>query len=478
MDEPGPRVATSVPFSERVTARFLMVTVIGLGLLVPLLLVGGVSGERQRYYQEALGDVALSFGQAQQIVGPLLVIPAQDRVLQTDATGTTQQQLVPTVHIVLPDALSVQIELSHSYRFRGIYPVPVYRAAVDLTGELPAIDRSKVERAHHQVFWDRAFLSIGLADPRAIREGHTLKLASQPLDLRPGSGLSWLGPGVRVPLDAQLQSQLAQPGLAQALGGGWQQRRDPAAPAFAGAPFELRLVLGGTGRFAVAPLGNQTAINMAASWPHPKFEGHFLPLSHEIGADGFTARWQVSALARGVPESFSLRQEGKGFAQVDAAVSLHEPVTDYTSVDRGLKYGALFIALTFLAVLCFELLTGSRLHLVQYGVVGLALVLFYLVLLALSEHWSFAWAYLAATGVIVLLLGGYGRSITGRSAMGWCFAGLQTALYAVLYVLLQLEDYALLTGVTVLVVGLAALMFVTRTLHIGERRLAAPAGAG
>lgn len=450
---------------DRISLRFLVVAALALALLVPLMLVGGVAWERQSYFQEVVADLAQSYGQAQTIVGPILVIPTVDRIVEEDASGLTRVRNIASTHLVLPDTANVSIDIAHQYRSRAIYDVPVYMAQLQLEGRLADIDVAAIESQHEQVQWEKAFLAIGISDTRAISSSSPFSLGEQQADLSPGAGVEWLEGGVRVPL-----SQLAgpMPDEAQAptaLAGGWQLQPTDNRLAYSGAAYSVALTLAGTQRFATVPLADQTEIEMTASWPHPKFEGNFLPLAHEVRNDGFTARWAVSALARGVPQSFARRSENVGFAHQSAAVTLHEPVTQYTSVDRGVKYGVLFVALTFLAVLCFELLTGARLHLVQYGVVGLALVLFYLVLLSLSEHLRFLHAYLLASGVIVCMLGSYARSITGSPGLGVAFAALQVVLYWVLYVLLKLEDYALLTGTTVLVVGLAALMFVTRGLN-------------
>ncbi|MGI9326065.1 MAG: cell envelope integrity protein CreD [Pseudomonadales bacterium] len=449
--------------SDRISLRFIIVAGLALALLVPLLLVGGVAEERQSYYQQVVADIAQSYGHGQTLVGPILVIPAYDRITEEDANGLTRVRSVATQHVVLPEQLQVTTKVQHQYRHRGIYQVPVYVADLELQGALPKIDVAAIESQHERVVWQDAFVALGISDTRAISNNSRFVLGERQFELSPGTGLDWLAHGVRVPL-AQVYPDTSAAD-SKALAGGWQLAPSEQGPSYSAAEFSLALRLAGTEQLAVVPVGDQTQIEMLASWPHPKFEGNFLPLEYDISAEGFTARWAVSALARGVPQSFSARAERMGFVHQSAGVSLYEPVTQYTTVDRGLKYGVLFIALTFLAVLCFELLTGARLHLVQYGVIGLGLVLFYLVLLSLSEHLGFLIAYLLATGVIVLMLGAYARSVTRNITMGLGFALLQAVLYWILYVLLKLEDYALLTGTSVLVVGLAALMFVTRGLN-------------
>lgn len=460
-------MAVSLPSvsGDRISIRFFVIVVLTLALMVPLLLVSGVASERQAYYQQVVADISQSFGHAQQIVGPILVIPAYDRVSEVDRNGLTRVTSLATQHLVLPDALEIDVALPHQYRSRAIYDVPVYVAETRIAGRLPQIDVDAIEAQHERVLWEQAFLAIGISDTRAIKSNAPFELGDQRFVLTPGTGLDWLQGGVRVSLGKAVSTTGAPAVDTVEVADGWQLAPNNDTVPYAGQSFTVAFALAGSSRFAMVPLGNQTTLQVESSWPHPKFEGNFLPVEHRIDSNGFSARWSVSALARGVPQSFSARAESLGFAHSSAAVSLYEPVTQYTTVDRGLKYGVLFIALTFLAVLCFELLTQARLHPLQYGVVGLALVLFYLVLLSLSEHIDFLGAYLAATGVMVLLLGSYARSVTRSNRLGLAFAALQGGLYWVLYVLLKLEDYALLTGTTALVIGLCALMFVTRKLN-------------
>lgn len=454
---------------DRISIRFAIVVALTLALMIPLALVDGVAYERQSYYQQVVADISQSFGHEQTIVGPILVIPAYDRITELDDAGLTRVRSIETAHLVLPDQLNLTVDLEHQYRSRAIYDVPVYVAELAIDGRLPELDPAAIEAQHERVLWEQAFLAIGISDTRAVKGNAPFQLGGRQFALTPGTGLDWLQGGVRVPLGRTLPAEgdgaehdQAEP---VALVDGWQLTPKAGRVPYAGQTFAAAFTIAGSARFAMVPVGNQSTLKVDSSWPHPKFEGNYLPLEHDISANGFSARWSVSALARGVPQSFSARAESLDFVHSGAAVSLYEPVTQYTTVDRGLKYGVLFIALTFLAVLCFELLSSARVHPVQYGVVGLALVLFYLVLLSLSEHAAFLTAYLIATGVMVLLLGLYARSIAGSTRLGLAFAGLQALLYWVLYVLLKLEDYALLTGTTVLVVGLVALMFVTRGLN-------------
>lgn len=427
--------------ANRLSLRFIFIALVALGLLVPLLFVDGVADERQRYYREVVADIGQSWGREQSLVGPLLVIPAVDAQSFMDDNGKPRQRLVEVSHVVLPEVLNASTTITHDFRQRGIYSVPVYTAQVRMDGQLGDLERAAIDSAHRQVRWDQAKLVMGISDTRAIRRASGT-LDGREVKLEPGSGVAWVGAGVHSTID------LSQSDANDSSGA-----------------FEFELELAGTDRFAIAPLGNQSELKMQSTWPHPSFAGNFLPQHRKVGADGFTASWSVSALARGVPKQFTHANQNSALHELSAAVGLYEPVTSYTTVDRGIKYGLLFIGLTFLTAVCFELLSGVRFHLIQYGVVGLALALFYLTLLSLTEHMRFGFAYGLATTVILLMLGGYAWSITRLAKVALLFVMVEALLYWVLYVLLQLEDLALLTGTGLLLVGLGALMLATQGLN-------------
>src|SRR5207253_6306779 len=227
--------------------------------------------------------------------------------------------------------------------------------------------------------------------------------------------------------------------------------------------FSFTVELGGSEAFALAPSGTDTAVTLRADWPHPSFQGRFLPARHEISADGFTASWKVSRLAAQGAKSDSI------------AVSFIEPVGLYQQLERASKYGFLFIGLTAAAFMLLELLRRLAIHPVQYALVGLALAIFFLLLTALSEHIAFAAAYAVATAACVGLITIYLIRVLHSTILGLAFGGALTALYAVLYALLQSEDYALLGGSLLLFGLLAAVMIATR--RVDWYRLTTPTAA-
>jgi inner membrane protein len=241
----------------------------------------------------------------------------------------------------------------------------------------------------------------------------------------------------------------------------------PAAGATLAFDVEFKSSLQGTETLSIAPLAERNVITLESAWPHPQFHGDFLPRTRAIGPDGFRARWEVSSLASNAQSQFRARMSGRtnqgATDAVDAiSVSLVDPVNIYSQVDRATKYGVLFVLLTFVAFFMFEFLKQLRIHPIQYGLVGLSIAIFFLLLLALSERIAFGTAYLLAAVACVTLIGYYLRHVLGGWARGAGFAGLLGTLYAALYGLLISEDNAMVLGAGLLFVILAAIMVLTR----------------
>jgi inner membrane protein len=270
------------------------------------------------------------------------------------------------------------------------------------------------------------------------------------------------------------------------------EARDTAARAAGPLTVKLALEFVGTARLAWVPAAGETRLALASDWPHPSFGGQFLPLERTVRDDGFKATWAVSALATTAPAEvlegaapcttaaneaadgegadaadYAARQAAVASAKPQAcldtlAVSFIDPVNPYVLSDRAVKYGLLFVSLTFVAVGLIEILSGRRVHPVQYLLVGLALSLFFLLLLSLSEHLPFVASYGVAAAACAVLLGFYGSFMLGRARAGLGFGAGIASLYGLLYVLLQMEQNALVIGAVMLFVALAAVMTLTR----------------
>lgn len=410
------------------------VVLITLGLLIPLALIHGLIRERARYRAEARADIARSWTGAQNVVGPLLIFPL--RSSGSDEKKQDRQLLV------LPETLEVRASLRTETRRRGLYAVPVYHTRLSISGEF---DLSAVAPAGETSSTDLdlrlAFLALALSDNRGIVEQPTLVWAGDGRELVAGSMLEASGEGVHAPvgpLDLAGQTRYA---------------------------FRLELELRGMETLRFGPAGKDTRVTMEAGWAHPSFIGRFLPVDHEIGQDRFSAEWRVSGLSSGRQQAwFADRRQTAAFLENTFGVSLIDPVDIYQQATRSVKYGNLFVILTFTAFFLVETGRRLKLHPMQYLMVGLALVIFFLLLLALSEHMAFRVAYLVAAIACIGLIAIYTAASLRSAATSAGVTATLGGLYGMLYAILMSEDNALLMGSLLLFVALAAVMLVTRRI--------------
>lgn len=391
--------------SNSASLRFIIVVALIGALMVPLLLVNWVVSGREGFRDEAIGGISRSWGGAQRVTGPLLVIPFVRRVDDTE----TVQRITLT-----PRELDMRVDSSHEMRQRAIYSTPVFHLEVTASGAFEPLDLDALEARFGTPWLDQAEVVVGVSDSRGLRT----------------AALTW--DGKSIPFEAG-GSASGGPVLRGLVG------RDSAE----GASFMLSLGLRATRRISAIPVGDRSTLEMKSSWPHPSFSGRFLPDHHDIGDAGFSASWTTHKLARGFP---SISADGallNGLPEIvrmsnlDVGFGAYEPINLYKSVQRSLKYGVLFVALTLVSFLCLEFLTGLRFHFVQYGVVGIALALFYITLLALAEHIGFTLGYAVAAVVLTIMIAGYAHASTKNVRLGTVTAVTLGVLYGVLFVLLR-----------------------------------------
>ena len=436
-----------------VTLRFGMVAALAVLLLIPLLLVSTVVDDRQQYYRQAVANIGSPWGGRQRLLGPVVLIP----FAEWDPAAGRRPYVA-----AMPAQLRLRVDARHETRSRGLFDAPVLTLDVAAEGSFAPLARQDLRRRFGQLRFDQAAIAVGVSDTRGIRsasfvwDGAELPLVADASPYFPG-------------LRGDLGPRLAAGG--PRAGARFRPAGVPAPEAAKGeVPFKLTLRLRASERVSVVPVGDQSETVFVSSWPHPSFDGRFLPDDYALDSEGFRATWTTLHLARGFPSLVQLDASGDGFfADKDLGFSVFEPVSLYGSVSRSVKYGVLFVVLTLVSVLCLELATGRRFHFVQYGVGGLALVLFFLVLLALAEHVGFAIGYALAAALLATMVGAYAYGSTGDRRLGLTAGALLAVLYAVLYGLLRLESYALLAGAGVLLAALAMLMRTTRGLTPAPR---------
>ena len=410
------------------------VALLAVGLFVPAGMIQGLIAERQARYDEAVAGIAEGWGQRQVLAGPYLAVPYERtrvQVVQETVDGKLRERRTEHTEsavLRLPaEWVEWRIGAEVSEKARGIYRARLYTAGAEARGRVRVPVRFGLDEALGRIRWGTPRLVLGVSDPRGIRSVSPLHVGGREYAFEAGPGDGNVRGGMHVALP-QLNGAEAQ-----------------------SFEFAFSLQLAGSAALAVQPLGSSLRVVMRSDWPHPSFTGRFLPLLSEIHPDGFSAEWKVSPYAA----------PGTSPGQA-LAVSFIEPAGLYQRLERASKYGFLFIGLTFAAFLLFELLRRLAIHPIQYLLVGLALATFFLLLTALSEHIAFAAAYALATLSCVSLISAYLVRVLHSASAGLTFGVALTALYAMLYALLQAEDYSLLGGSLLLFALLAAVMIATR----------------
>ncbi len=416
---------------------------LALLLLIPLAMIQSQVEARNQRQKEVKANVAQSAAGCQQVVGPLLVFTYTERVEEEETNEKTGQV---TRHIresqghqiVAPQELQIQGEARVEERHRGLYKAQLYHLTARLTGRFSLTPGFGMELSGRTITPGPSFLVVGIPDLRGIRNRPQVKWEGKALDFRPGIPRSRVPKGIQADLGILAFHETKE---------------------FA---FEIPLELTGSQSLSFAPVGENTRVSLRSNWPSPSFGGRFLPLEYRIDDKGFEAQWQISSLARSLDSI--LKVEGHGPTEETFEIAFMEPVNIYLQTERAVKYGFLFVGLVFAGFFFFELLRKLRIHPMQYLLVGFALAMFFLLLLSLTEHIPFLWAYLAASAASIALLGAYLVHVLRSPVHGLGFAGGLTVLFGVLYGLLMSEDNALLMGSVLLFAALAAVMLATRKL--------------
>ncbi|MBI2754198.1 MAG: cell envelope integrity protein CreD [Betaproteobacteria bacterium] len=447
---------------DRTTAlKCAIVAALALVLLIPVSMIRDLIAERQARRDEAVSRIALGWGQRQVIAGPYLAVPYERIWTETTkeiVDGKSRERHTERTEALVArypvETVDWSIDAATNEKARGIYKARLYSARIRAKGRVVVPERVAIANASSRIRWFVPRLVVGVADLRGIHSVSPLSIGGRQDEFLVGAGDNALAAGVHA-----LLSDL-EDGNRRTL------------------EFEFSLELAGAEALALAPLARDTTVALRADWPHPSFQGVFLPARHELGPDGFTARWQVSRFAAQGAERLASCERNKPCAALTAqelGVSFIAPAGLYQQLERASKYGFLFIGLTFAAFYLLELFRRLPIHPIQYTLVGLALAMFFLLLTALSEHIAFAPAYAAATLACTGLVAAYVAHVLRNARAGAAFGGALAALYGALYMLLSAEDYALLAGSLLLFGLLAGLMLATRRVDWYRLTRSAPA---
>ncbi|MFA6903827.1 MAG: cell envelope integrity protein CreD [Gallionellaceae bacterium] len=424
------------------TAKILMLGILALLLLIPLGMIQSKISERQFLQKQVQQDIARSSSGPQTLEGPSLVIKykLRERYTSKDKDGnerTTVTESVLQEMIIPANKLVIDGDADVETRSRGIYKANLFNLHAKLSGDMLVPKAYGLNKAADDIIPVSAYFVLNMSDARGIHNVPALTLNGNTLAFEPGTVSPLGGNGMHVKL------KKFDAGEAHAL------------------KFDFPLELQGMDSLAILPTGNHTEMSLKSSWPHPSFGGGYLPQTRSINDNGFSAQWLVSNLAR----NSNTQDTHTSQAAETFSVGFIDPVNIYLLSERAVKYGILFVVLIFTAFFIFEILQGMRIHPMQYLLVGMAMAVFFLLLISLSEHLAFLAAYLLAGTACVALTGAYLIGVLKKRKPAYSFTAGIALLYAVLYGVLQSEDNALLMGSLIMFSALAAVMLLTRNMN-------------
>ncbi len=467
---PDGRPAVSNPISlpalpRSLGLKMILILVLTLIMAIPVAFIGAVSFERSSRAGEVTREVSQTYGGAQTLMGPIIVVPFTRPLDNGLSEGG---DYIVSANSGAAEFAGVGVE----EKSRSLYKVPVYSLDGKLSAELPKLADMLPRDAGYDFDLDAAKLVVGLGDVTGLQSDVTLSAGSQTLTFEPftRNRPRYVPPVTRRDEFGKMEVIRPATGTRESLfhgleGSGMTLLSVPAAELLQrGGSVTANMQLTGAERLSVVPYARSTTLEVSSDWPHPGFQGRFPPSSREITDAGFSASWSVPYLRRGIPaqgkasELAELTRGGQAMG-----VAFVTPLNPYQTVNRALKYAVLFIGLVFLAYFLMETLLGVRVHPAQYLLIGLAQAVFYLLLLAFSEQVGFTIAFLGSAAATVALTALYAGAVFGRNVT-WKAAGVFAGVYGLLFVLMRIQDFALMVGALVSFVAIAATLYLTRNL--------------
>ncbi len=428
-----------------ITARMLVVGFLLLVLLIPLEFVKQLIAERSFRQKEVIHETNEKWGNEVLISGPIIKIPyktiTEERVYDKNTKNytTLKNEVIESAYF-LPEKLDIKSKVTTKPLNRSIYESIVFTADMNITGSFPAIDFSTTDIKPENILWDKATVILKTSNLKGIKNTPTVQINEQKLEMAPLYDREYLNTIQTKPF--QNLSELSKNEI----------------------PFSFQLKVNGSEQLSFVPVGKETTASMTSNWGSPSFDGMFLPKdgSREITDKSFKASWEVYQLNRQFEQSFF--GDLPDLSSFAFGTKLIIPVDEYQKSERTAKYGFMVIGLTLLVFLLIQLVSRIYIHPFQYVMIGLALVMFYTLLISISEHSNFLKAYATAAIAVLALITIYSRAILKGFKFPLLVCGSLASLYGFIYVIIQLENYALLVGSIGLFLILAIVMFASRQI--------------
>ena len=428
-------VITKVSRGVKTSVSFKIFTIffLALILLIPASMIQSLIREREQRKGDVIQDISSKWGNAQTLTGPVITLPY--KLYYRDKDNKISHS-IRYMHF-LPDNLNFNCKVDPEIRYRGIYEAVLYKTQVEITGNFPLPDAGILNIPAKDVVWSGAFISMGISDMRGIMDQIKVKFNADDLVMNPGVATNQVTKtGISSKIDLSEQAKTYS--------------------------FKMNLNLNGSYRLGFVPVGKTTTASVSSTWQNPSFDGSFLPVSRTINDQGFSAKWKILHLNRSYPQQWTGDKYELGAS--DFGIKFFIPVDIYQKATRTAKYALMFIVFAFSAFFFSEIINKLRLHPIQYLLVGFAITIFYVLLISISEHVNFDMAYLISGLSVLLLISGYAKSVLKNMRLTGMISGLLFVLYSYLYIILQLEDYALLMGSIGLFAVLSAAMYMTRKI--------------
>ena len=432
-------------FKTSITAKMLVVGALIVVLLIPLLFVQNLIEERKFRQQDVITETNDKWGNAITLSGPILKIPyktyQEQRVYnkKNEDYDVTTKEVIKTAYF-LPEQLDITSTVDSKPLNRGIYESVVFTTNIKSKGQFPKVDFSGKDIKDSDILWDKATIFLQTSNLKGIKNTIEVNLGGKTLAMTPVFGNGNLN---------TITSTVIE------------DYKDSASKSMA---FAFEMTVNGSKSLEFIPIGKETSVSMTSNWHSPSFFGRFLPddETKTVSKDGFTATWKVLQINRQFEQVFY--ENFPNLSDFAFGTELIIPVDEYQKSERSAKYGFMVIGLTFLVFLLIQLVSKIYIHPFQYLMIGLALVMFYTLLISISEHSSFLKAYLIAAIAVLGLIGLYSRSILKGIKFPALILASLSALYGFIYVIIQLENYALLVGSIGLFVILGIIMFASRKI--------------
>lgn len=423
---------------SKLLVKALLIGGMALVLLIPSLLIQDVIKEREERQKEAVKEVSSKWAGQQTLTGPIIVLPYTEKVIGLDMQST----IVRHEAYFLPDKLNVNSKLNPQKRNRGIYEVMLYSSDINFTASFSSVPYPALKIAPESILWNEAYVCMGISDAKGLQSELQLKYNDSTINLAPSTVQN-------VSIDNAFVAPISL----------------SADEILSGLTFTANFSLNGSEQLLFTPVGKETTVEVRSDWPDPSSVGNQLPVSNTVSKDGFVAKWKSLSHTRKFPQQWrnnaytetSLSKEAFG-------TSLFVPVNGYQKTMRSVKYAILCILLTFAAFFIIDTVNKKSIHPFHYGLIGMALILFYTLLLSFSEYTGFNTAYIIASVATVGLIAWFVKGLLQSFRLTTILSVILVIMYSYIFTILQLQDYSLILGSIGLFLTLAIIMHFSKKI--------------